>query len=117
MRISLLRISLLRISLLQFFKTITKNLPDAIFIGGGLSNYEQEDSSSLLDLCWKLIKPGGRLVAHAVTFETEQQLLSWRKKNGGDLTRLSISRVDSIGKFYGWKPLRPVTQYSITKAY
>jgi len=64
-----------------------------------------------------LLKPGGRLVAHAVTFETEQQLLSWHKKNGGDLTRLSISRADSIGKFNGWKPLRPVTQYSVTKEY
>ena len=92
-------------------------LPDAIFIGGGLSNFKQKDSSSLLDLCWKLLKPGGRLVAHAVTFETEQQLLSWHKKNGGDLTRLSISRADSIGKFNGWKPLRPVTQYSVTKEY
>ena len=92
-------------------------LPDAIFIGGGLSNFKQKDSSSLLDLCWKLLKPGGRLVAHAVTFETEQQLFSWHKKNGGDLTRLSISRADSIGKFNGWKPLRPVTQYSVTKEY
>ncbi len=92
-------------------------LPDAIFIGGGLSNFKQKDSSSLLDLCWKLLKPGGRLVAHAVTFETEQQLFSWHKKNGGDLTRLSISRADSIGKFNGWNPLRPVTQYSVTKEY
>ncbi len=92
-------------------------LPDAIFIGGGLSNFKKADSSPLLDLCWKLLKPGGRLVAHAVTFESEQQLLSWYKKKGGDLTRLSISRADSIGKFNGWKPLRPVTQYSISKDY
>jgi len=90
-------------------------LPDAIFVGGGLSNSNQHGSNSLLDICWKLLKPGGRLVAHAVTFETEQQLLSWHKINGGDLTRLSISRADSIGKFNGWKPLRPVTQYSVTK--
>ncbi|MBG55971.1 MAG: cobalamin biosynthesis bifunctional protein CbiET [Deltaproteobacteria bacterium] len=92
-------------------------LPDAIFVGGGLSDFKQEDSSSMLDLLWKFLKPGGRLVAHAVTFETERQLLSWYKKNGGDLTRLSISRADSIGKVNGWKPLRPVTQYSIIKEY
>ena len=92
-------------------------LPDAVFVGGGLSNSNGQGSISLLDICWNLLKPGGRLVAHAVTFETEQQLLSWHKKNGGDLTRLSISRADSIGKFNGWKPLRPVTQYSVTKEF
>ena len=92
-------------------------LPDAIFVGGGIANSKRKGSSSLLDICWKLLKPGGRLVAHAVTFETEQQLLNWHKKHRGDLTRLSISRADSIGKFQGWKPLRPVTQYSVTKEY
>ena len=92
-------------------------LPDASFVGGGITKSKRKGASSLLDICWKLLKPGGRLVAHAVTFETEQQLLSWHKKNGGDLTRLSISRAASIGKFQGWKPLRPVTQYSVTKEY
>ena len=50
-------------------------------VGGGLSNSNLQGSNSLLDICWKLLKPGGRLVAHAVTFETEQQLFSWHKKN------------------------------------
>ncbi|GIT73161.1 MAG: hypothetical protein Ct9H300mP28_29750 [Pseudomonadota bacterium] len=31
--------------------------PDAIFIGGAFK-FKQKDSSSLLDLCWNLLKPG-----------------------------------------------------------
>ncbi|MBS1256244.1 MAG: Precorrin-6Y C(5,15)-methyltransferase [decarboxylating] [Deltaproteobacteria bacterium] len=89
--------------------------PDAIFIGGGLSS--TENSGNLLEICWKALNPGGRMVAHAVTFETEQQLLNWQKINGGDLTRISISRADSIGKFQGWKPFRPVTQLAAIKEY
>lgn len=89
--------------------------PDAIFVGGGLSSTEQ--SGNMLEICWNALNPGGRMVAHAVTFETEQQLLKWQKINGGDLTRLSISRADSIGKFQGWKPMRSVTQYSVIKEY
>ena len=89
--------------------------PDASFIGGGLSS--TENSGNLLEICWKALNPGGRMVAHAVTFETEQQLLNWQKINGGDLTRISISRADSIGKFQGWKPFRPVTQLAAIKEY
>ena len=91
--------------------------PDAVFIGGGLS------SGNLLETCWNALKPGGRLVANAVTLEGEQKLLQWQnKKSGksgasGDLTRLSISRAEKIGKFQGWKEMRSVIQLAIIKGY
>jgi len=91
--------------------------PDAIFIGGGLS------SGNLLQTCWNALKPGGRLVANAVTLEGEQKLLQWKNENAGksgangDLTRLSISRAEKIGKFQGWKEMRSVIQLVVIKGY
>jgi len=91
--------------------------PDAVFIGGGLS------SGNLLQTCWSALKPGGRLVANAVTLEGEQKLLQWQNENAGkssasgDLTRLSISRAEKIGKFQGWKEMRSVIQLAVIKGY
>jgi len=91
--------------------------PDAVFIGGGLS------SGNLLQTCWNALKPGGRLVANAVTLEGEQKLLQWQNENAGksgasgDLTRLSISRAEKIGKFHGWKEMRSVIQLAVIKGY
>ena len=78
---------------------------------------------SLLEICWNALKPGGRLVANAVTLEGEQKLLQWQKDNSGnfaasgDLTRLAVSRVESIGKFQSWKEARSVTQLAVIKKY
>ena len=91
--------------------------PDAVFIGGGLS------SGNLLQTCWTALKPGGRLVANAVTLEGEQKLLQWQNENAGksgasgDLTRLSISRAEKIGRFQGWKEIRSVIQLAVIKGH
>jgi precorrin-6Y C5,15-methyltransferase (decarboxylating) len=84
--------------------------PDAIFLGGGVG------TPGLLDDCWARLKPGGRLVANAVTLEGEQSLLAWRAVNGGDLIRLAISRAEPVGGLTGWRPLMPVTQLAAVKS-
>ena len=77
----------------------------------------------MLQTCWNALKPGGRLVANAVTLEGEQKLLQWQNENAGkfgassDLTRLSISRAEKIGKFQGWKEMRTVIQLTVIKKY
>jgi precorrin-6Y C5,15-methyltransferase (decarboxylating) len=83
--------------------------PDAVFLGGGLT------APRLLDSCWAALKPGGRLVANAVTLEGEQVLLAWQRKRGGSLSRIAVSRADSIGAFQGWRPLMPVTHFATVK--
>jgi precorrin-6B C5,15-methyltransferase / cobalt-precorrin-6B C5,C15-methyltransferase len=85
--------------------------PDAIFIGGGTT------SAGLLDTCWNALRLGGRLVANAVTVESELQLLQWQQQVGGELTRIAIQRTQSIGSFLGWKPLIPVTQLVVVKTF
>jgi precorrin-6B C5,15-methyltransferase / cobalt-precorrin-6B C5,C15-methyltransferase len=84
-------------------------IPDAIFIGGGTT------SAGLLDTCWNALRSGGRLVANAVTVDSELQLLQWQRAIGGELTRIAIQRTQSIGSFLGWKPLIPVTQLVVVK--
>ena len=84
--------------------------PDAIFIGGGLT------APGVLDLCWSALKPGGHLVANAVTTESEALLLAWQARHGGMLTRLAVSRLKPVGGFHSWQPLMPVTQLVGIKA-
>ncbi len=83
--------------------------PDAIFIGGGGSD------PCVFDTAVEALKPGGRLVANAVTLEMETVLLAARARLGGELTRIEISRAAPIGSMSGWKPAMPVTQWTWTK--
>jgi precorrin-6Y C5,15-methyltransferase (decarboxylating) len=63
--------------------------PDAIFIGGG--------AAATLDAALIRLRSHGRLVANAVTLETESLLLVRYATLGGELTRIAISRAERIG--------------------
>ncbi|MFA8442153.1 precorrin-6y C5,15-methyltransferase (decarboxylating) subunit CbiE [Yoonia sp.] len=82
--------------------------PDAIFIGGGLSR-------ETFDAAWDALRPLGRLVANAVTLESEAELIALHKLHGGDLVKLSVHRAEPVGRLTGWRPLMPVTQWSLVK--
>ncbi|NNH69346.1 bifunctional cobalt-precorrin-7 (C(5))-methyltransferase/cobalt-precorrin-6B (C(15))-methyltransferase [Nocardia uniformis] len=83
--------------------------PDAIFIGGGLT---QDD---MFDACWQALRPGGRLVANTVTAESESLLLTLAAAHGGTLRRFQIYRAEPLGGFTSWRPQLPVTQWSVVK--
>lgn len=83
--------------------------PDAIFIGGGLT------VPDLFETCWHALPAGGRLVANAVTVESEQKLFQWHRQFGGELTRMAIQRAEPVGKFWGWKAMAPVTQWVVAR--
>ncbi len=82
--------------------------PDAIFIGGGLSR-------ETFDAAWDALRPLGRMVANAVTLESEAELIALHKERGGDLVKLSVHRAEPVGRLTGWRPLMPVTQWSLVK--
>ncbi len=82
--------------------------PDAIFIGGGMSR-------QTFEAAWAALRPLGRLVANAVTLETETEIATLHGEYGGDLVRLSISRAEPVGRLTGWRPAMPVTQWSLVK--
>ena len=83
--------------------------PSAIFIGGGLTQ------PGLLDACLERLPTGGRLVANAVTVESEAVLAQWYSGVGGELRRFQHYRGEPVGGFTGWRPAMPVTQWSVTK--
>lgn len=82
--------------------------PDAIFIGGGLS-------AETFEIAWKNLRPLGRLVANAVTLESEANLIALHAKHGGQLAKIHVHRADPVGRLTGWRPFMPVTQWSLIK--
>ena len=82
--------------------------PDAIFVGGGATR------AGVLDSCLAALRPGGRLVIHGVTLETETLLAGAFGEHGGELTRISVEAASPIGGFTGWTPGRSVTQWALT---
>lgn len=79
--------------------------PDAIFIGGGGSE------AGVMEAAIAGLKPGGRLVANAVTTEMEAVLLARHARLGGSLLRIDIARAAPVGQMTGWRPAMPVTQW------
>jgi precorrin-6Y C5,15-methyltransferase (decarboxylating) len=83
--------------------------PDTIFVGGGLTR------DGVLDACVAALPAGGRLVANAVTLETEAVLASAYGRLGGELTRVAVNRASPVGGFTGWRAMMPVTIWSVTR--
>ena len=83
--------------------------PDAVFVGGGVAG------EGVVETCWDALPPGGRLVANAVTLESEQALYRHHRERGGELARIAISRAEPVGGLTGWRPMMPVTQWRAVK--
>ncbi|MGN6130156.1 MAG: precorrin-6y C5,15-methyltransferase (decarboxylating) subunit CbiE [Nocardioidaceae bacterium] len=83
--------------------------PDAVFVGGGATR------DGVLDACLAALRPGGRLVVHGVTLETEMLLGRRYQEQGGELTRISVETTAPVGTFTGWTPARTVTQWALRR--
>ncbi|MDQ0650952.1 precorrin-6y C5,15-methyltransferase (decarboxylating) subunit CbiE [Pseudomonas cedrina] len=83
--------------------------PDAIFIGGGVTR------DGVLDTCWHQLRPGGRLVANAVTLQSEMTLMNWRAQHGGELTRIHVAQAQPLGEFDTWRQALPITLLDVVK--
>jgi len=83
--------------------------PDAVFVGGGMMD------DGVFEAVWTALKPRGRLVANAVSLETEARLADYFGRFGGELIRLQVARADKVGTMSGWRPAMPVTQWSVRK--
>ena len=88
--------------------TLLATLPQAqaIFIGGGLNSHAIE---TILGFAGS----GLRLVANAVTLETESLLAGLHARLGGRLLRIELAEAQPLGRMQGWAPARPVVQWSV----
>jgi precorrin-6B C5,15-methyltransferase / cobalt-precorrin-6B C5,C15-methyltransferase len=84
--------------------------PDAVFIGGGIADPD------VCEHAFTALRPGGVLVANAVTIEGEGRLIELAKEHGGELSRIAVSRASPVGDFLAFKPMMPVTMLTIRKA-
>ena len=84
--------------------------PDAVFVGGGVSD------PAVLAAAWGRLKPGGRLVANAVTLDAQEALLVFRGEHGGDITSISVARSGAVGRLSGLRPLMEVWQLRTDKS-
>lgn len=82
--------------------------PDVVFLGGGAS-------AQVLQAIWSALRPGARLVANAVTLETESLLTEAHARHGGALLRLTVEEAAPLGRMRGWQAARPITQWSVTR--
>lgn len=83
--------------------------PDAVFVGGGITR------DGVAEACYAALKPGGRMVATAVTVQSEARLVALQACWGGDLLRLSVAQTRPVGTFLGWDTAMPVTLWTTVK--
>ncbi len=79
--------------------------PDAVFVGGGAT------APGLLDACREALPTGGRLVANAVTLESQALLNDALARHGGELCTINLAQAEPVGRFHGWRAAMPVTQW------
>jgi precorrin-6Y C5,15-methyltransferase (decarboxylating) len=78
--------------------------PDAVFLGGGVR------TAGVFETAWAALRPGGRLVANAVTIEGAAALTRWYGDYDGELVGIAISRAGPVGGASALRPMMPVTQ-------
>lgn len=82
--------------------------PDAVFCGGGIT-------TAVIDRAWSALRPGGRIVAHTVTIDTEQVIVDAQRRYGGELRRIVLERAEPLGRYLAWRPARPVVEWAVTR--
>ena len=86
---------------------VNQPAPDAVFVGGG-------GDGALYVALLPQLRVGTRLVANAVTLETESLLVGLCANYGGSLTKIDIATATPLGRMNGWTAARPVVQWSVT---
>ena len=92
----------------QVFADLPK--PDAIFIGGGAG------APGMIERAWGALGSGGRLVANAVTLETQAACVDWRARFGGELAQVAVAHAEPIGRYLSWRAAAPIVQWRLVKS-
>lgn len=82
--------------------------PAAVFVGGGLT-------AASFDALWHVLPQGTRLVAHAVSLETQALLVDLQARHAGDLDRFEMSHAQPLGRMRSWQADRPIVQWTTSK--
>ncbi|WP_400766305.1 precorrin-6y C5,15-methyltransferase (decarboxylating) subunit CbiE [Methylosinus sporium] len=83
--------------------------PDAIFIGGG-------GEAKIIEAAWDALPLRGRIVANAVTIETQALLIDAFARMGGELVSIAIAKARPIGSYHALEPALPALQWRAVKS-
>lgn len=79
--------------------------PDAVFLGGGLN-------AALWAALQPLLPVGCRVVANAVTLQTQALLQQLHASLGGQLLQLQLAQARPLGRMHGWQAARTLWQWT-----
>lgn len=85
---------------------VRNGAPDAVFVGGGMM------VPGLLEGAWHALRPGGRIVVDAETYEQQARLTQARAKHGGTLTPLAHDHADGTATA---RPAPPAVRWEARK--
>ena len=86
--------------------------PDAVFVGGSKGSMEEIIAVSL-----ERLKPGGRLVANAITLENAAEAYqAFRRRDlVPDVTLLQVSRAEPLARYMRYEALNPIQIFAVEK--
>jgi len=86
--------------------------PDAVFVGGSKGSMEE-----IIDVALARLKPGGRLVANAITLENAGEAYqAFRRRDlVPEVTLLQVSRSEPLARYLRYEALNPIQIFAVTK--
>lgn len=86
--------------------------PDCVFIGGSKGSMEE-----IIDLAFDKLRPGGRLVANAITLENVGEAYAAFKKRelSPDVIMLNVSRAEPLARYLRWEAQNPIHIFAVEK--
>lgn len=86
--------------------------PDAVFIGGSKGSLRE-----IIEVAYGRLRPGGRLVINAITFENIQEAYGTAKDMNldCDIMQVQISRAVPIARFHRYDAQNPIHIFTIRK--
>jgi precorrin-6B C5,15-methyltransferase / cobalt-precorrin-6B C5,C15-methyltransferase len=86
--------------------------PDAVFVGGSKGSMEEIIAVSL-----ERLKPGGRLVANAITLENAAEAYqAFRRRDlVPEVTLLQVSRAEPLARYMRYEALNPIQIFAVEK--
>jgi precorrin-6Y C5,15-methyltransferase (decarboxylating) len=86
--------------------------PDAVFVGGSKGSLDE-----IIDAAWEKLKPGGRIVANAITLENAGEAYQAFRRRGlvPEVTLLQVSRAEPLAHYMRYEALNPIQIFAVEK--
>jgi precorrin-6Y C5,15-methyltransferase (decarboxylating) len=86
--------------------------PDAVFVGGSKGSMDE-----IVDVALERLRPGGRLVANAITLENSGEIYAALRKHGivPEVILLQVSRAQPLARYLRFEALNPIQIFAAEK--